>query len=60
MAETRKTTLKFEVKSLNPSRKTIEYVKDAEVLSDELERAITKEYPGTNVTIQREGRRARK
>jgi hypothetical protein len=53
MEETRIEELKFEVKSLNPSKKTIEYVKDAEALSEDLEKVIAKEYPGTKVTIRR-------
>jgi hypothetical protein len=54
MAETRKEKLKFEVTSLDRSKKTIEYVKDAEALSEDLEKIIAKKYPGTKVTIRRD------
>jgi hypothetical protein len=53
MAETRQ-ELKFEVQSLNRSKKTIDYVKEAEALSSEVEKAVSEQYPGTAVTIRRD------
>jgi hypothetical protein len=54
MAERQTLELKFEVKSLNKSRKTIEYVKDAQALSGELEHALAEQFPDAKVTIKRE------
>jgi hypothetical protein len=54
MAEAQKLELKFEVKSLNKSRKTIEYINDAQALSGELEKALAEQLPGAKVTIRRE------
>ena len=53
MADTQSLVLKFEVKSLNKSRKTVEYIKDAQALTGELEKALAEQLPSARVTIKR-------
>ena len=48
-----KMTLEFEVKSLDPGRRTIETIPEVEKLSSELQAAIAAKYPGTTVQIRR-------
>jgi hypothetical protein len=49
----RETTLKFEIKSLDPGRPTIEAVPEAENLSSELQATIAARFPGATVQIRR-------
>lgn len=53
MAKTQQ-KLKFEVQSLSKTKKTIDYVKEVEALSSEVEKAVSEQYPGTTVTIRRD------
>ena len=54
MAKAQKLELKFEIKSLNKSRKTMDYIPEAKALQGELEKAIAEQYPGAKVTIRRD------
>jgi hypothetical protein len=45
--------IKFEIKSLDPGRKTIETIPEVENLSAELQAVIAAKYPGTTVQIRR-------
>ena len=47
------TTLEFEIKSLDPTKKTIDTVPEIEKLSEELQLALAEKYPGTTVRIRR-------
>lgn len=48
-----KMTLNFEIKSLDPQRKTTETVPEVENLSTDLQTAIAARYPGSTVVIRR-------
>ena len=48
-----KMTLRFEIKSLEPQRKTIDTVPEIENLSPDLEAAIAVKFPGTTIEIRR-------
>jgi hypothetical protein len=48
-----KSTLEFEIKSLDPTKKTIDIVPEIEKLSEEVQLAVARKYPGATVRIRR-------